>query len=190
MEFNDVKAYLETNANNEDVKNYIGGLVTTDRVSAFLETENGKKFLQPVLDKYHDKGLKTWQEKNLQKLIDEGISKANPQETPEQKQIRELTERLNAKEAGEKRQALLNKSLVLADEKKLPKEILEHFLGSDEESTIKNLEKLEEVFGKHLETLVSERMKGGYTPPKSDKNDNKSENLSDALQNYYNKNKF
>jgi len=41
----------------------------------------------------------------------------------------------------------------------LPKEILEHFLGDSEESTVKNLETLESVFSKHVETLVEEKLK-------------------------------
>lgn len=106
-------------------------------------------------------------------MIDEAVTKANPQETQEQKKIRELEERLNQKEKAETRQALLNKSLVIADEKKLPKDLLEYFLGENEETTTKNIEKLETVFNKHVETVVNERLKGDYKPPKSGNEHNK-----------------
>lgn len=167
MDLNEVKQFIEENKDNEEVKNYIGGLITPDRVEGYLNNDDGKKLLQPKLDSFFTKGLESWKGNNLQKLIDDAIAKSNPSETPEQKQIRELTERLNRKEGDEKRQVLLNKALLKADEKKLPKDVLEFFLGDDEESTVKNLDKLESVFSKHVETLVQERLKGSsYVPPK------------------------
>ena len=66
----------------------------------------------------------------------------------------------------------MNKALITADEKKLPKDLIEFFIGSDEETTTKNLEALEQVFSKHVEVLVQERLKkDGYTPPTGDDND-------------------
>ena len=69
---------------------------------------------------------------------------------------------------------MLNKSLIIADEKKLPKDIIKYFIGEDEETTNKNLEALESVFSSHVETLVQERLKDkSYTPPKNGGSDGK-----------------
>lgn len=165
MELSEIKAWIETNISNEEVSNYIGGFVTVDRVNKFLETDEGRKLIQPTLDKYHTKGLESWKNNNLQKLIDEAVAKANPKETPEQKQIRELTERLNKKEAEEKKQILMNKGLLKADEKKLPKELVSFFLGEDEDSTFQNLDTLANVFNTYIENVVKERLSNGYKPP-------------------------
>ncbi|SHK42172.1 DUF4355 domain-containing protein [Desulforamulus aeronauticus] len=168
MDLQEIKAYFQTNKDNEDIKNYLSELskVTTEGVDQFVATEEGKKWLGKHNDSFFTRGLESWKKNNLEKLIFDEVAKANPQETPEQKKIRELEERLNQKEAQEKRQSLLNKSLLIADQKKLPKDILEFFLGDSEESTIKNLDSLEGVFSKHVEALVNERMNNGnYTPP-------------------------
>ncbi|MEA4926312.1 MAG: DUF4355 domain-containing protein [Syntrophomonadaceae bacterium] len=165
MDLSEVKSFMEQNAQNEEVLGYIKGFITPDRVISFLETEEGKKLIQPKIDGHFTKGLETWKTNNLNKLIDEEIAKRNPTETPEQKQIRELTERLNTKEAQEKKQILMNKGLLKADEKKLPKELVSFFLGDDEETTNANLSKLEEIFNKHITETVEQRLKGGYKPP-------------------------
>ncbi len=167
MDFLEVKTWLDQNAQTEEVKNYIGGLVTADRVNSFLETEEGKKLIQPKIDSHFTKGLETWKTNNLEKLINEEVTKRNPAETPEQKQIRELTERLNKKEAEEKKQTLMNKGLLKADEKKLPKELVSFFLGEDEDTTYKNLDTLTNVFNAHIENVVKERLASGYKPPKN-----------------------
>lgn len=173
MDFNEVKSYIEQNAQSEEVSNYIKGLVTPDRVSSFLDTEEGKKILQPKIDSHFTKGLDTWKNNNLEKLINDEIAKRNPQETPEQKQIRELTERLNKKEADEKRQVVKNHALTYANGKKLPVEIIDFFLGDNEENTTSNLTKLEEVLNKHITAAVEDRLKNGYKPPTGDKSDEK-----------------
>lgn len=141
MTIQEIQTYLETNKEQDDVKTYLQGLksVTVEDVNNYVSTDDGMKWLSKHNDSFFNKGLETWKQNNLKTIIDEAISKANPKETPEQKQIRELTERLNKKEADEKRQTLLNKSYVLAVEKKLPKDILEHFLGDDEQTTISRI---------------------------------------------------
>lgn len=175
MDLKDIKAYLETNKDNEEVKTYLGELskVTQEGVNAFVESEDGKKWLQPKLDKNFTKGLDTWKAGNLQKFIDDAVSKANPSETPEQKQIRELTDRLNQKEAAEKRQVLLNKGILHADAKKLPKDLIEFLLGDDEQSTIANIDKLDAIFNPYITSQVEEKLKSGYKPSNNiDKNNN------------------
>jgi hypothetical protein len=163
--FNEIPEYMSNNQDNEEVKNYISGLVTTDRVENFLETEDGKKILQPKLDRNFNKGLDSWKTNNLQKLIDDAVSKANPEESKEQKMIRELTERINKAEKDKTHESLRNNALKLANEKKLPTSIIDYFIGEDEESTKSNLEALENVFSEYVNNIAEERLKGGYKPP-------------------------
>lgn len=171
MELKDIKAFLETNRENEEVKTYLEELskVTQEGVKQFVETEDGKKWLSKHNDSFFSKGLESWKTNNLQKLIDDAVAKANPAETPEQKQIRELTDRLNQKEAAEKKQMLLNKGILHADTKKLPKDLVEFLLGEDEQSTIANIDKLETVFNPYVNSQVEERLKSGYKPSNDDK---------------------
>lgn len=163
--FNEIPEYMTNNQDNEEVQNYIRGLITPDRVENFLNTEDGKKLLQPKLDKNFNKGLDSWKNNNLQKLIDDAVTKANPEETKEQKMIRELTERINKAEKDKTHESLRNNALKIANEKKLPTSIIDYFIGEDEESTTKNLEALENVFTEYVNNIATERLKGGYKPP-------------------------
>ncbi|WP_313757182.1 DUF4355 domain-containing protein [Tissierella sp.] len=167
MDINEVKQFIESNKDNEEVKNYIGGFITSDRVESFLGNDDGKKLLQPKLDSYFTKGLETWKSNNLEKLIDEEIKKRFPAKDVKDIELEKVKAELEKIKVDALRKELTNKALLVADEKKLPKDLVEYFIGNDEETTNKNLEALESVFSKHIEALVQERLKGsGYTPPK------------------------
>lgn len=170
MEFNDVKEFIESNKDNEEVQGYISGLseITTDRVEEFLNNEDGKKLLQPKLDSYFTKGLDTWKGNNLETLIDEEIKARFPEKDVKDVELEKVKAELEKIKADANRKELTNKALLIADEKKLPKDLVDYFIGEDEKATIENLEKLEGVFGQHIEKIVDERLKGNsYEPPKS-----------------------
>ena len=62
---------------------------------------------------------------------------------------------------------------MIADEKKLPKGIINYFIGNDEESTNKNLDVLEQVFSTHIDSQVTDRLKtSSNIPPKTKVNRN------------------
>jgi DNA topoisomerase VI subunit B len=167
MDINEIKTYLDTNKDNEEVKSYIGGFVTSDRVNSFLEGEDGKKLLQPKLDSYHGKGLETWKTNNLNKLVDEEVKKRFPQADPKDVELNKMKLMIEKMQKDTTKKELTNKALKIAQEKKLPSDLIDYFIGNDEESTVKNLGELEKIFSAQLEAAVAERMKGsGYIPPK------------------------
>lgn len=167
MDINEVKQFIEENKDNEEVQNYVGGFITSDRVESYLNGEDGKKLIQPKLDSHFTKGLETWKGNNLEKLIDEEIKSRFPEKDQKDIELEKVKAELEKIKADANRKELMNKALLVADEKKLPKDIIKYFLGEDEESTNKNLQALEGVFSNHVETLVQERLKqNSYTPPK------------------------
>lgn len=166
MDINEVKQFIESNKDNEEVQSYIGGFITSDRVESFLNNDDGKKLLQPKLDSYFNKGLETWKTNNIEKLLDEEIKKRFPEKDVKDIELEKMKAELEKIKVDALRKELTNKALIVADEKKLPKDLVEYFIGNDEETTNKNLEALESVFSKHIEKVVQERLKGsGYTPP-------------------------
>lgn len=148
MDLQAVKQFLEEQKDNEDVKGYLQGFsqVTPDGVKSFLDTDEGKKVLQPRLDSFFTKGLETWKSNNLQKLVEEEVTKRNPSETPEQKRIRELEEKYEKAEKERTREMLKNKALSTFSEKKLPTFFIDYLIGENEDSTTANLTKFEEVW--------------------------------------------
>ena len=148
--------------------------MTIEEVKKFMEeNEEGKRWL----DSERDKHLK----KEVLELY--------PEETPDKKQLRELNVKIEKMESEKQREVLKNKALTIAAEKKLPiNKIIDLVLGNDEESTVSNIGRFEEIFGASVQIAVEERLKSnGYTPPNTGGGNNQPKNLNDALKNYYSK---
>jgi hypothetical protein len=165
MDLQAVKQFLEEQKDNEEVKGYLQGLsqVTLDGATSFLETEEGKKLLQPKLDSHFTKGLETWKSNNLEKLVSDEVSKRNPSETPEQKRIRELEEKIEKSEAEAIKEKMKNHASTKLNEKKLPIFLVESLLGNDTESTDQNLTKFEEVWNAQIQTVKDAILKENGT---------------------------
>jgi Domain of unknown function (DUF4355) len=148
MNLEEVKKFLEENKEDAEVKAYLKELSrpTEESVKEFLNTYQGQKVLQPYLDRHFTKSLETWKQNNLEKLIDEEIKKRFPEKTPEQMEIEKLRQEIERERKARAREALVNKALKVADEKALPKGIIDFFIADDEETTLKNLERLEQEY--------------------------------------------
>lgn len=161
----EVKKFLEDNKDNEQVKAFVGELsaVSADKVEGFLETEEGKRFIQPRLDSYFTKGLATWKANNLDSIVEEKIRERNPDKSPAELEIEKLKKQIEDAEKARNREALVNKALNVADEKKLPKGVIDYFIGEDEETTLANLSKFEETFNVAVQNAVDIKFKESGT---------------------------
>jgi hypothetical protein len=173
MNLEDVKKFFEENKDNEEVKAYLQGLrsLSVEEVQQMLtENEELKRWFDSEKDRHFSKSLSTWQKNNLQKLIDEEIKKRFPEADPKDVKLKELEAKIKQMEQEKLREALKNKALTLATEKKLPVQLIDFLIGQDEESTIQNLAKFEEVWTQNLQILVDEKLKSnGVTPKDGDK---------------------
>lgn len=162
-----IKKFFTDNKDNPDVKVYLGELSapTVEGVKGFLDTEEGKKLLQPRLDAHFTKSLETWKTNNLEKLIDEEVRKRNPGKTPEQIELEKLRKEIEDERKARNREALVNKALKIADEKALPKGVIDFFVGEDEDVTISNLSKLEEEFNAAVTKAVEAKFKASGRDP-------------------------
>ncbi len=168
MTLEEIKAWLEAHKTESEVAAYLGELsaVSADKVKGFLETEEGKRLIQPRLDQHFTKGLETWKANNLEALINEEVAKRNPQKTPEQLEIEKLKKQIEDAENARKRETLVNQALKVAKEKNLPDGIIDFFIGADEESTTTNLAKFEEEYNKAIQAAVESKFKeSGRTLP-------------------------
>ena len=161
MNLEDVKKFLSENKDQEDVKSYLGELsaVSADKVKGFLDTKEGKQLLQPRLDSNFTKGLETWKANNLEKIIEDEVNKRNPSKTPEQLEIEKLKKQIEDAEKARNREALVNKALKVADEKSLPKGVIDFFVAEDEENTLTNLTKFEQVYSEAVKKAVESKFK-------------------------------
>lgn len=180
MKLEDVKKFFEDNKDNEDVKGYLQGLskITSEGVTTFLDTEDGKKILQPRLDSYFTKGLETWKSNNISKLIDEEVKKRFPETDPKDVEMKKLQAQIEQMQQENLREKLKSKAVTVAGEKKLPIQLVEYLIGKDEETTLGNLKTFEEVFNGQLQTMVQEKLKDGGIDPQLNNPNNNNTDLS------------
>ncbi|GGA31137.1 capsid assembly scaffolding protein Gp46 family protein [Psychrobacillus lasiicapitis] len=162
--FDQVKTFLDTHKDSAEVKAYYkSNVLTADNVKTFLETSEAKKVLQPKLDAHFTKSLETWKTNNLDSLIEEEVKKRNPDETPEQKRIRELEEKLQSQEKESKLSKLKETALKHATKQGLDSafasKYIERFIGDDETATTTLLDELKTDLDGLVNTQVDARFK-------------------------------
>ncbi|ERI90987.1 hypothetical protein HMPREF1982_03549 [Clostridiales bacterium oral taxon 876 str. F0540] len=148
-------------------KSLLNSGLTLDAFKEKLKADKDfKAFLDSEKDKHSSKSLETWKQNNLEKLLDEEVKKRFPEQDPKDTELAKLKAEIDKMQKESLRKDLTNKAIKIATDKKLPVDLVDFLIGQDEETTTKNLEKLESVFGTHVESLVQERLKGNsYTPP-------------------------
>ncbi|HCY7643397.1 TPA: DUF4355 domain-containing protein [Staphylococcus aureus] len=172
MNIEEVKSFFEEHKDDKEVKDYLNGLktVSVDDVKGFLDTEEGKRFIQPELDRYHSKGLESWKEKNLEDLIEQEVWKRNPEQSEEQKRISALEQELEKRDAEAKREKLRSNALGKAQELNLPTSLVDRFLGDSDEDTEQNLKALKETFDKYVQKGVESKFKSSGRDVKESRN--------------------
>lgn len=169
MEFNEAVQQMDQFKESQEYKDYIGGLnpVTSDRVNDFINTDDGKKFLQPILDKYHSKSLESWKTNNLDKLINEEVGRRFPEADPKDIELSKMKAELEKLQSESLRKDLKNQALKVATEKQLPVELIDFMIGDSEETTNKNIETLEKVFQNAVSAMVDKKIADhSYVPDK------------------------
>lgn len=176
MNVEEIKNYFEEHKDDKEVKDYLNGLktVSVDDVKGFLDTEEGKRFIQPELDRYHTKGLESWKEKNLESLIEKEVQKRNPEQSEEQKRISALEKELEKRDAEAKREKLRSYALGKAQELNIPSSLVDRFLGDTDEDTEENLKALKETFDKYVQEGVDSKFKASGRDVRDPQDNNQS----------------
>ena len=169
MTFEELIKQLKQFETTDEYKNFVSGLLNDERVTAYLETENGKKLIQPKLDSHFSRSLETWKTNNLDKLVNEKIKELNPEADPKDLQIAEIQKELDDMKAESARKTLKNQALIYANKKGLPVDLLDFFIGKDEKATNENLTKFEKAFTDSVGSAVQKKLKdSSYVPPEGD----------------------
>ena len=164
----EIKTYLDTNKENDEVKTYLNSLTVQPTLEVFkgkLNDADFKSFMDSERDKHSTKSLDTWKTNNLQSLIDAKVKELHPDADPRDTAMNALKAELEQMKAEGQHKELTIKTSRMMQEKKLPMELLELLIGADETITNTNVQAMETVFKAHVEALVAERLKGGYQPP-------------------------
>src|SRR5690606_21288053 len=122
------KALVEAGDNSALEKHIYESLERGDVTAAATANKDVRSELDSAKDTHHRTALETWKTNNLNALIDEEVKKRNPEETPEQKRIRELEEKIENGEKATKRAELKNKAMAYATEQKLPAQFASKYI--------------------------------------------------------------
>ncbi|WP_434794681.1 hypothetical protein TPDSL_17950 [Terrisporobacter petrolearius] len=150
-------------------KNYL----TLDNFKSKLDESEFKSFLDSQKDKHSSKAIATalenFKTKDMQKLIDaEVLKRTGDNETPEQKQIRELQQQFEALQKEKTHAEMVSKYKDVLNEKKIPSQLVDFLLADDEDITNANIDLFENSMKTFVDSKVEERMKDtSYTPPEN-----------------------
>lgn len=188
MTFEEVKEFLESEAGKaSEVTAYLQGLnpLTVARVQEYIDkTPEGKSWADSVKDKHLQKGLETWKTNNLESLLNEEIKKRFPEKDEKELEVEKLRAEIEKMKHEKQRESLTNKAIKIATEKSLPIELVDFFIGADEQTTVSNVKVFEDTFSQYVQKTVEQRLKGdGYVPPKD--NDGKQGNLESLSMEEY-----
>lgn len=162
--------YMTTNAGNEEVKSYVGGLnpMTSDRANTFFDTDEGKRFMQPKLDSYATKGIESFKTNNLDKIYSERFAKENPAADPRDIQLNEMKAMMDKMQKDSTRKELQNSALKTAQDKGIDSNLIDFFIADTAEATNSNLDKFIASMAKHDEKIKLDFAKGTSHTPAQD----------------------
>jgi uncharacterized protein YbcC (UPF0753/DUF2309 family) len=163
MENNNVNAENVNVTEGQEATQTTGTIEFSDDLfQNWLNNENAKKHLQPVLDSHFSKSLETWKSNNLDKLVNEKMAKLNPQESAEQKMIRELQEQVNNIKQEKTKQEI--KAQALQESEGLPKSLVDFLITDDIQSTRYNLTLAQNEINALIQKEVEKKLGEGSIP--------------------------
>ena len=119
---------------------------TVEDWEQFIQSPEGMKLLQPKLDRYFTKGLETWKQNNLEKIVNQEIEKRNPTD-PVQRELLETKKQMERM----KSQA---ETMKFLEEVKLPIEFAEFITRETPEATKKAVESVKNYLNRSINLLV------------------------------------
>lgn len=127
LSLDSVKNYLSANKDNEDVKEYIGTFQGAPDKEAFeswiQENDEGKNFVSKLTDKRVSQAISTYKDNHFEAAVknrvEEVVRERYPDETEDQKRLRDLELKFKAKEREAQRQKNNNLALKLAQQKNM-----------------------------------------------------------------------
>ena len=177
MNLEDIKKYLEENAKNEEVIDFMKSIqqpITRDAVEAWCHDGDGRSWLDRNCDIYATKAVNTAREnaiakfkaEELPKIIDDAIkAKSNEGLTPEQMQLKELQAQLDAMKAEKEQAELLNANSKKLKEQGLNTDLAKYIKTDDDIDFFKNL------INDSVKTQIQQKLgKSSYKVPANNDN--------------------
>lgn len=184
---------LDTLKEHEEIKSLakdfdVNAIALEDFTKLLQENKEIKGYWTSEKDRAVSKGVNTFKENNLQKLIDEAIkSKSNEGKTPEQIALEEIQAKYEAMEKQMKMKDLESKYKDTLSEKGLDTRLMKFILSENEEDITKNIEFFTDIISSNTNAKVNERLNNASYKPKNNKdlNNNKTMTKDELLSKGY-----
>lgn len=171
MTIEEIGQFFKDNKDDEKVKAFVANLapgVSAETVKPFLETDEGRRLLQPITDKRVTEALKTYKEghfdEEVKAEVAKEILKRNPKETDEQKRLHEIEGKLAKSEAKGKRDELLRQGMEVLTAKGIPSWWVEQFSGNTIEEFTVFAEQVQKSYGEREEKVRNELLGNSFKP--------------------------
>ncbi len=173
----------ETLASTELVKGFINKGLTLEAFKGKLKEKEFKDFINGEGGKDFEKRLKEWKKNNLEKELEPFIQEKYPDlvTDPTQKKILELEKKLADEQKANARKDLITEAIKYANEKKIPSNLVENFLGEDLEKTKVNLDSFVESINPWVQEQVDERLGASAWVPGGNGNSGTAKSLGAQL---------
>jgi len=171
VDVKEIQTYIDQNKDNAEVKGFLGKLKTptVDDFKTAAETnEDVKKIIQSIADQRVTGAIKTYEEKSLPEKIkaaEEALRKTlAPEETADQKKLRELEDKIKVSEGKVNQAALRTLTLTKLSAEGLTADLADLVMGADEASTTERITKVKGLIASQVEKQVAALL-GGAPPP-------------------------
>ncbi|HAT4343497.1 TPA: DUF4355 domain-containing protein [Clostridium perfringens] len=165
------------------VKEFIKNGLTLEAFKGKLKEKEFKDFINGEGGKDFEKRLKEWKKNNLEKELEPFIHEKYPDliTDPTQKKILELEKKLADEQKANARKDLITEAIKYANEKKIPSNLVENFLGEDLEKTKVNLDSFVESINPWVQEQVDERLGASSWVPGGTGSSGASKSLGEQL---------
>lgn len=188
MDIQEIKKFLSENKDSADVQGLVKELGQA-AVSEFKASKEWKDELQKEGDRRVTGALDKFQKETMPKHIEDEIKKRFPDETPEQKALRELKIELDAIKNEKNRETLKNKKIKAFNDKKIPLDLSDYLAIDNEENLESVIDNFSKVYSEAVTAGVNDRLKsaGVQKPEKSASSPNGVITTKEEIQELYKK---
>lgn len=185
---------LDTLKDHEEIKSLakdfdVNKIALEDFTKLLQENKEIKGYWASEKDRAVSKGVNTFKDNNLQKLIDEAIkAKNNEGKTEEQIKLEEIQAKYEAMEKQMKIKDLESKYKDTLVEKGLDTRLMKFIISENEDDITKNIDFFNEIISSNTNLKVNERLNESSYKPKNNKdlNNNKTMTKEELLKKSYN----
>lgn len=185
---------LDTLKDHEEIKSLakdfdVNKIELEDFTKLLQENKEIKGYWASEKDRAVSKGVNTFKDNNLQKLIDEAIkAKNNEGKTEEQIKLEEIQAKYEAMEKQMKIKDLESKYKDTLVEKGLDTRLMKFIISENEDDITKNIDFFNEIISSNTNLKVNERLNESSYKPKNNKdlNNNKTMTKEELLKKSYN----